>query len=127
MSFCYGPIAVWHLSENQSIPILANHLCSFSSDKPFDQAKLSADNNLQLAAMLLRQPLENGTPFEPMQANNPAIPSKKPTAKNDDGLCLKESRDDCPSFEPLITAIVDATLRRSAEGVTVLRLLRLSA
>jgi hypothetical protein len=39
------------------------------------------------------------------------IPSKKPTAENDDGLVSKDSRGNCPNFEPqpdCIARFVDA-------------------
>jgi hypothetical protein len=40
---------------------------------------------------------------------------------------LPKSQGDCPSFEPLITAYVDAALSPTAETVVALRVLRLSA
>ena len=43
------------------------------------------------------------------------------------GLVSKDSRGDCPSFEPLIRTVVSSVLATGTGGVDVTRLVRISA
>ena len=60
----------------------------------------------RLAAILLRQPCQNRTPFElGLPGEKPVIPSIKPTAENDDRLVWKDSRGNKTAIELFLREI----------------------
>jgi hypothetical protein len=58
---------------------------------------------------------------------SPAIQQRTPLKLLAERLLVQSSRGDCPSFERMVGALVDAALSPSAESVVATRVMRLSA